>query len=48
MKKKQLLQIVRSIDEYSKGHIINAINIPEIFTYLPEGLTTATEKRRFY
>ncbi len=38
---------VRSIEEYSKGHIINAINIPEIFTYLPEGLTTPTEKEDF-
>ena len=38
---------VREIDEYVNGHIINAVNIPEIFTYLPEGLTTDIEKEDF-
>ena len=38
---------VRSVDEYNNGHIYTSINIPEIFTYLPEGLTTQREKKDF-
>jgi len=38
---------VRAKEEYSKGHIYNAINIPEIATYLPEGITTDKEKKDF-
>ena len=38
---------VRTVDDYKKGHIPNAINIPEVFTYLPEGITTKKEKKDF-
>ncbi len=38
---------VRTPEEYLKGHIYGAINIPEIFTYLPNGLTTQEEKNDF-
>lgn len=38
---------VRFKEEYNKGHIYNAINISEIFTYLPEGMTTDKEKKDF-
>ena len=38
---------VRSKEEYKQGHLPNAINIPEIFTYLPEGLTSKEEKDSF-
>ena len=45
--KKIVIIDVRSIEEYSAGHIYNAINIPKIFTYLPNGLTTQKEKKDF-
>uniref|UniRef100_UPI004047F35A rhodanese-like domain-containing protein n=1 Tax=Aliarcobacter sp. TaxID=2321116 RepID=UPI004047F35A len=38
---------VRTPFEYKRGHIPNAINIPEIFTYLPNGITTKKEKKDF-
>ncbi|MFA9373739.1 MAG: rhodanese-like domain-containing protein [Poseidonibacter sp.] len=38
---------VRTFEEYKQGHIPKAINIPEIFTYLPEGITTIIEKESF-
>ena len=38
---------VRTPEEYLQGHIDGAINIPEIFTYLPNGLTTQEEKKDF-
>jgi len=45
--KKIVIIDVRSSEEYYKGHIKQAINIPEIFTYLPNGLTTTKEKNDF-
>lgn len=49
IKKKENIIIidVRDVEEYSNGHIINAVNFPEIFTYLPEGMTTEEEKEDF-
>jgi len=38
---------VRSSEEYSLGHIRNAINIPEVFSYLPQGLSSQKEKTDF-
>lgn len=38
---------VRTSFEYQDGHIPKAVNIPEIFTYLPEGITTTKEKKDF-
>ncbi|MGB3750426.1 MAG: rhodanese-like domain-containing protein, partial [Arcobacteraceae bacterium] len=38
---------VRVYEDYHRGHIPNAIHIPEIFTYLPQGLTTQKEKTGF-
>ena len=38
---------VRVKEEYAEGHIYNAVNIPEIATYLPEGITTDKEKKDF-
>ena len=38
---------VRTPFEYEEGHIPIAINIPEVFTYLPEGITTPQEKEDF-
>ena len=46
-KAKVIVIDVRSVDEYNNGHIYTSINIPEIFTYLPEGLTTQREKKDF-
>jgi len=38
---------VRDFTDYHKGHIPNAIHIPEIFTYLPQGLSTQKAKDEF-
>ena len=38
---------VREKDEYIIGHIPFALNAPELFTYLPEGITTDEEKSDF-
>ena len=38
---------VRSEEEYSNGHIDSAVNFPEVFTYLPNGMTTEKEKQDF-
>jgi len=38
---------VRDSEDHHRGHIPNAIHIPEIFTYLPQGLTTQKEKAEF-
>jgi diguanylate cyclase (GGDEF)-like protein len=38
---------VRSESEYNNGHINVAVNFPEVFTYLPEGITTDKEKKDF-
>ena len=38
---------VRSPEEYSLGHIYNAVNVPEIFTYFPESMNTDKEKLEF-
>jgi len=46
-KNKIVLIDVRQPEEYTLGHIKNAINLPEIFTYLPNGMTTKKEKNDF-
>ena len=38
---------VRSAEEYSLGHIYNAVNIPEVFTYFPDSMSTDEEKLDF-
>ena len=38
---------VRTVEEYNDGHIYQAISSPEIFTYLPKGMTTDKEKKDF-
>ncbi|MAD41819.1 MAG: hypothetical protein CL623_05455 [Arcobacter sp.] len=38
---------VRLKEEYEKGHIESAVNFPEVFTYLPKGITTKKEKESF-
>ncbi|WP_373001463.1 diguanylate cyclase domain-containing protein [Sulfurimonas sp.] len=38
---------VRTVSEYNNGHIESAVNFPEVFTYLPEGITTDKEKEDF-
>ncbi|MBT7307253.1 MAG: sulfurtransferase [Gammaproteobacteria bacterium] len=38
---------VRSPEEYTQGHIPGAVNAPEIFTHLPDGITTEQEKEDF-
>ncbi|MFT7003448.1 MAG: diguanylate cyclase (GGDEF)-like protein/PAS domain S-box-containing protein [Sulfurimonas sp.] len=38
---------VRPMEDYRDAHITTAVNIPEIFTYLPHGLTTKNEKKDF-
>ena len=46
--KKDVIVIdVRSKDEYNNGHIYCAVNFPEVFTYLPEGITSKKEKEEF-
>ena len=38
---------VRSEEEYNNGHIDSAVNFPEVFTYLPKGMSTKKEKKDF-
>lgn len=38
---------VRDKKSFLHSHIIQALNAPEIFTYLPEGITTEEEKKDF-
>jgi len=38
---------VRSSEQYTLGHILGSVNMPEIFTFLPQGLTTQKEKDDF-
>ena len=46
--KKEIVIIdVRLKEEYNKGHIASAVNFPEIFTYLPKGMTSKKEKQAF-
>ncbi len=46
--KKEIVIIdVRLKEEYANGHIDSAVNFPEVFTYLPKGMTTKKEKKAF-
>ena len=38
---------VRAVESYREGHINRAISVPEIFTYLPEGMTSEREINDF-
>ena len=45
--KKIVIIDVRLKEEYDNGHIDSAVNFPEVFTYLPKGMTTNKEKKDF-